>query len=109
VGRIRWFIAGAVAGAGALVATPDAYRRLRAALESVAPPPSLPPGAPDTPATEIVEMPATAVHEDPIVPEPTSIESEDTVELRIRIDETRARIHEKAHGPGQSSGPQADS
>jgi hypothetical protein len=103
VGRIRWFIAGAAAGAGALVATPDVYRRLRTALETVVPAPQLPRGAPDTPATEVPPgLDEEPVYEEP-EPELIDVETEDTTELRIRIDETRARIHEKAQGPGREA------
>jgi hypothetical protein len=110
VGRFRWFIAGAAAGAGVLVAAPDAYRRLRTALEAVVPPPELPPGAPDTPATDVVAAPPRGRREEPIAEtveaEPvTTFESDDTTELRLRIDETRARIHEKNQSPEPPSAP----
>jgi hypothetical protein len=107
VGRIRWFIAGAAAGAGALVATPDVYRRLRTAVEAVAPPPELPPGAPDTPATEVPPELDDRARDEPELTDPGAVESEDTAELRVRIDETRARIHEKAHAPGREPGTDA--
>jgi hypothetical protein len=88
------------------VAAPDAYRRLRAALEAVVPPPELPPGAPDTPATGVDPLAGAEPYAETVEAEPAdAFESEDTTELRIRIDETRARIHEKAQAPEPPSAP----
>jgi len=83
--RVRWFIAGAAAAAGALVAAPKAYERLRSLagaddapqLTDVAPPP---PAAPPRP------RPPAAI---------ATFDVERTSELRQKIDETRARIQEK--------------
>lgn len=97
--RVRWFIAGAAAAAGALVAAPKAYERLRSLagaddapqLTDVAPPP---PAAPPRP------RPPAAI---------ATFDVERTSELRQKIDETRARIHEKtAVRPDQAEDDLAD-
>jgi hypothetical protein len=83
--RVRWFIAGAAAAAGALVAAPKAYERLRGAT-----------GHDDAPT--ITEAPPVAPVE-PAKPRPAAaiaqFDVERSTELRQRIDETRARIHQK--------------
>lgn len=83
--RVRWFIAGAAAAAGALVAVPKAYDRLRGAI-----------GHDDVP--EIADAPPAATVE-PAKPRPAAaiaqFDLERSTELRQRIDDTRARIHEK--------------
>jgi uncharacterized protein involved in copper resistance len=102
--RFRWFIAGAAAATGALVSAPAAYQRLRDTLSSRAPA-QLPPGA--WPDSEHDSAATAAVHPEPeaaaVVPEPATgtppagAEDEATRELRLRIEETRARIQKRAH------------
>jgi hypothetical protein len=91
VGRARWFIVGAAATAGALVAAPGAYQRLRG-LVAAGEPQMLDPG----PAYQPPPAPAAAFATyDPPEPE-ASVADEDTAELRLRIDETRDRIRRRA-------------
>ena len=83
--RARWFIAGAAAAAGVLVAAPKAYDRLRGAIghedaPEIADPPPAQPVEPAKP------RPAAAV---------AQFDIERSTALRQKIDETRARIHEK--------------
>lgn len=89
MGRARWFIVGAAATAGVLVAAPSAYQRLRG-LVSADDPALLDPG----PAPEPAPAAAFATY-DPPEPEPM-VADEDTAELRLRIDETRDRIRRRA-------------
>lgn len=89
MGRARWFIVGAAATAGVLVAAPSAYERLRG-LVSADDPALLDPG----PAPEPAPAAAFATY-DPPEPEPM-VADEDTTELRLRIDETRDRIRRRA-------------
>jgi hypothetical protein len=95
VGRARWFIVGAAATAGALVAAPGAYQRLRG-LVAAGDPPLLEPGPASEPAYRPPPAPAAAfaTYDSP-EPEPT-VADEDTAELRLRIDETRDRIRRRA-------------
>jgi hypothetical protein len=83
--RVRWFIAGAAAAAGALVAAPKAYERLRS-LAGADDAPQLTDAAPPPPAAPPRPRPAAAI---------ATFDVERTSELRQKIDETRARIHEK--------------
>lgn len=89
MGRARWFIVGAAATAGVLVAAPGAYQRLRG-LVAADDPALLDPG----PAPEPAPAAAFATY-DPPEPEPM-VADEDTAELRLRIDETRDRIRRRA-------------
>jgi hypothetical protein len=95
VGRARWFIVGAAATAGALVAAPGAYQRLRG-LVAAGDPPLLEPGPASEPAYRPPPAPAAAfaTYDSP-EPEP-AVADEDTAELRLRIDETRDRIRRRA-------------
>ena len=83
--RVRWFIAGAAAAAGALVAAPKAYERLRS-LAGADDAPQLTDAPPPPPAATPRPRPAAAI---------ATFDVERTSELRQKIDETRARIHEK--------------
>ena len=95
MGRARWFIVGAAATAGALVAAPGAYQRLRG-LVAASEPQMLEPGPAPKPAYQPPPAPAAAFATyDPPEPEP-SVADEDTAELRLRIDETRDRIRRRA-------------
>ena len=95
MGRARWFIVGAAATAGALVAAPGAYQRLRR-LVAAGEPQMLEPGPAPEPAYQPPPAPAAAFATyDPPEPEP-SVADEDTAELRLRIDETRDRIRRRA-------------
>jgi hypothetical protein len=94
VGRMRWFMVGAAAAAGALVATPSAYQRLRTLVVPVERP-MLPAGEQQTPAppaepAATAPAAAFATHD---APPPLD---DDTAELRLRIDETRDRIRRRA-------------
>ena len=93
MGRVRWFMAGAGVAAGALVAAPGAYQRLRTLLQ---PPyrPALPPPRDDTPAPVREPAPAAAFAAYDAPPAPA--EDDETTELRLRIDETRDRIRRRA-------------
>jgi len=86
-------MAGAGAAAGALVAAPGAYQRLRTLVQPVHRPQL--PAAPDPPAAEPPVPPPAAAFAtyDPPEPKPPD---EDTAELRLRIDETRDRIRRRA-------------
>ncbi len=96
MGRARWFIVGAAATAGALVAAPGAYQRLRG-LVAAGEPQLLEPGPAPEPAHQPPPAPAAAFASyDPPGPEP-SVADEDTAELRLRIDETRDRIRRRAN------------
>jgi hypothetical protein len=95
VGRARWFIVGAAATAGALVAAPGAYQRLRG-LIATGDPQLLEPGPAPEPPYEPPPAPAAAFASyDSPEPEPF-VADEDTAELRLRIDETRDRIRRRA-------------
>ncbi len=95
MGRARWFIVGAAATAGALVAAPSAYQRLRG-LVAAGEPQLLEPGPGPEPAYQPPPAPAAAFATyDPPEPEPL-VADEDTAELRLRIDETRDRIRRRA-------------
>lgn len=82
--RVRWFIAGAAAAAGALVAAPKAYERLRSLTGADTAPELV--DVPPAPPVETRPRPAAAI---------ATFDVERTSELRQKIDETRARIHEK--------------
>jgi hypothetical protein len=95
VGRMRWFMVGAAAAAGALVATPSAYHRLRALVATVERP-MLPPGDEQThtpPAEAAAPSSPAAAFATYDAPVPAD---DDTAELRLRIDETRDRIRRRA-------------
>jgi len=93
VGRARWFIVGAAATAGVLVAAPGAYQRLRG-LVAAGDPPLLEPGPAPEPAYDPPPAAAFATYEPP---DPEAfVADEDTAELRLRIDETRDRIRRRA-------------
>jgi hypothetical protein len=94
VGRARWFIVGAAATAGALVAAPGAYQRLRG-LVAADEPQLLEPGPAPEPAYQPPPPAAAFATYDPPEPE-SSVADEDTAELRLRIDETRDRIRRRA-------------
>ena len=95
MGRARWFIVGAAATAGVLVAAPGAYQRLRG-LVAAGDPPLLEPGPAPEPAYDPPPAPAAAFATyDPPDPE-ALVADEDTAELRLRIDETRDRIRRRA-------------
>lgn len=95
MGRARWFIVGVAATAGALVAAPGAYQRLRG-LVAAGDPPLIEPGPAPQPAYQPPPPPAAAFATyDPPESEP-SVADEDTAELRLRIDETRDRIRRRA-------------
>lgn len=85
---------GAAAAAGALVATPSAYHRLRALVATVERP-MLPPGdaQPHTPPAEAAAPPSPAAAFATYDAPPAD---DDTAELRLRIDETRDRIRRRA-------------
>ena len=95
MGRARWFIVGVAATAGALVAAPGAYKRLRG-LVAAGDPPLIEPGPAPQPAYQPPPPPAAAFATyDPPESEP-SVADEHTAELRLRIDETRDRIRRRA-------------
>jgi hypothetical protein len=84
--RVRWFIAGAAAAAGALVAAPKAYERLRGAIGRDDDVPAIAEAPPPVPVEPAKPRPAAAI---------AQFDVERSSELRQRIDETRARIHQK--------------
>jgi hypothetical protein len=87
VGRMRWFIVGAAATAGAFIAADRMRRRLAADDE-------LDLEQWDEPAAPVVPSPprpATAFASYDTVPPA----DDDTQELRLRIDETRDRIRRR--------------
>jgi hypothetical protein len=84
--RVRWFIAGAATAAGALVAAPKAYERLRSLTGADDAPQLVDAPPPPPPAEPPKARPAAAI---------ATFDVERTSELRQKIDETRARIHEK--------------
>jgi hypothetical protein len=89
-------MAGAGAAAGALVAAPGAYQRLRTLVQPIdrpalpMPAEQPPPGA--APVTSPPPATAFATYE------PPAVDDEETAELRLRIDETRDRIRRRAGG-----------
>jgi len=83
--RVRWFIAGAATAAGALVAAPKAYERLRS-LTAADDAPQLVDAPPPPPAEPPKARPAAAI---------ATFRVERPSALRQKIDETRARIQEK--------------
>jgi hypothetical protein len=95
VGRARWFIVGAAATAGALVAAPGAYQRLRG-LVAAGDPQLLEPAPAPEPASQPPPAPAAAFATYDSSEQAPSIADEDTAELRLRIDETRDRIRRRA-------------
>jgi hypothetical protein len=105
VSRIRWFLAGAAVTAGALAAAPSAYERLRSVLGPVTSP-LLPAGSEEDDFDEADDLSAFDVRVDPepFVPDPAA---DDTAELRNRIDETRARIHERAQSVREDEEPES--
>ncbi len=108
--RIRWFLAGAAVTAGALAAAPGAYQRLRSVIGPVTSP-LLPAGLRDDDFEEAGDLSAFDAAADdagPFVPGAPSVEpvTDDTAELRMRIDETRARIHERAQSAREDEEPE---
>jgi hypothetical protein len=102
VSRIRWFLAGAAVTAGALAAAPGAYQRLRSVIGPVTSP-LLPSGLDDEDEFEasgdLSAFDAAVDEPAPFVPGPAAAADpvgDDTAELRMRIDNARARIHERA-------------
>jgi hypothetical protein len=95
VGRARWFIVGAAATAGALVAAPGAYQRLRG-LVAAGDAKRLGPGPAPEPANQPPPAPAAAFATYDPPEQAPSVAEEDTAELRLRIDETRDRIRRRA-------------
>ena len=88
MGRMRWFIVGAVTAAGAMVAAGKVRRMIGsgddAELEPWDEPPANEPAAPPPrPATAFAAYDAPPPSDD------------DTQELRLRIDETRDRIRRR--------------
>jgi ABC-type amino acid transport substrate-binding protein len=96
--RLRWFIAGAAAATGALVAAPSAYTRLRGLVDHDALP------APEPPL-ELAETVAEADNGSVKVATPPAPAAafatydRDADELREKIENTRGRIREKAAPP----------
>jgi hypothetical protein len=104
-------VAGAAAAAGALAVSPGAYRRLRGVVApggEQLPEPAAEPGEQDV-AAELwpaqVPAPAAVEEEEPAASEPAADYQpapfevpgdDDTQELRLRIDQTRARVRERA-------------
>ena len=87
-------MAGAGAAAGALVAAPGAYRRLRTLVQAVERPAL--PAAPEAPAhAPVFDAPRAAAF---TASGPPPEADEETAELRLRIDETRDRIRRRAEG-----------
>lgn len=108
--RIRWFLAGAAVTAGALAAAPGAYQRLRSVVGPVSSP-LLPSGLGENDFEETGDasgVGAAADDSHPFVPGTPAPEpvDDDTAELRARIDETRARIHERAQSAQQDEAPE---
>ena len=95
MGRARWFIVGAAATAGALVAAPGAYQRLRG-LVAAGDPKLLEPGPASEPANKPPPAPAAAFATNHPPEQAPAVADEDTAELRLRIDETRDRIRRRA-------------
>lgn len=96
--RLRWFAVGAAAAAGALVAAPSAYQRLRAALAPASQPvlTAGEPGPATDPQAERPVPPAAAFATyDPPPAASAPRPDDDTAELRLRIDETRDRIRRR--------------
>jgi hypothetical protein len=93
VARMRWFIAGAVTAAGALVAAGQVRRMLGAGdadeLEPWDEPSPYEPASYDPPAATPRPATAFAAYD---APPPVD---DDTQELRLRIDETRDRIRRR--------------
>ena len=90
--RMRWFIAGAVTAAGALVAAGQVRRMLGAGgadeLEPWDEPQAYEPSSHEPPAASDRPATAFAAYDAPPV-------DDDTQELRLRIDETRDRIRRR--------------
>jgi hypothetical protein len=95
VARTGWFLAGAATAAGVLVAAPNAYNRLRAAVDS--PGREMPPPA-DQEHTGPDDFAPAAAFAGYDRPAEAGELDEDTAELRLRIDETRQRIRRRAEG-----------
>jgi hypothetical protein len=87
-------MAGAGAAAGALVAAPGAYQRLRTLVQPIERPALPPPAEQAPPAAAAATAPAAAF----ATYEPPAVDDEETAELRLRIDETRDRIRRRAGG-----------
>jgi hypothetical protein len=94
VGRMRWFIVGAAAAAGAFVAAGQVRRLLGAGDDAGFEEWDEPPAANSTPDP----APATAFASYDTVPPA----DDDTQELRLRIDETRDRIRRRTQDAGVS-------
>jgi len=110
VSRIRWFLAGAAVTAGALAAAPGAYERLRSVVAPVTGP--LLPGFDDDDFEDAGAGAFEALADDPgpFVPGSPAVDpgDDDTAELRSRIDETRARIHERAQSARGDEEPETE-
>jgi len=97
--RLRWFIAGAAAATGALVAAPSAYNKLRGLVDHDALP------APPEPLELTETVAAEADHGSVKVTAPPAPAAafatydRDAEELREKIENTRGRIREKAAAP----------
>ena len=104
MGRLRWFMAGAGVAAGALVAAPGAYQRLRTLVQPEHRP-ALPPPRDEQPVPAREPAPAAAF----AAYDPPTAEDDDTTELRMRIDETRDRIRRRAtFGEPEDGAPPED-
>ena len=100
--RLRWFIAGAAAATGALVAAPSAYEKLRGVVDRGA----LPEPAPIPELTETVAAAeesgngaATAAPAPAAPAAAFATYDRDAEELRGKIESTRGRIRQKAAPP----------
>ena len=87
-------MAGAGVAAGALVAAPGAYQRLRTLVQPIERPALPMPAEQPPPAAAQPPPPAAAF----ATYEPPTVDDEETAELRLRIDETRDRIRRRAGG-----------
>ena len=96
--RMRWFIAGAVAAAGALAAAGQVRRMLGTGdmdeLEPWDEPQAYEPSPYEPPATTPRPAAAFASYDAP--------SEDDTQELRLRIDETRERIRQRTQDAAES-------
>src|SRR5262245_47329068 len=100
--RLRWFIAGAAAATGALVAAPSAYNKLRGLVDHDAlPAPADPLELTETvAAAEPSNGAATPTATAPPAPAAAfATYDRDAEELREKIENTRGRIREKAAAP----------
>jgi len=102
---LHWFLAGAAAAAGALVARPEAYRRMRGVLEPSPPQPLLTP--PRETGGEPAAPPSPARAAQPPPPPAPAVDPAETDAMRMKIDQTRARIAEKAAHSTDTEAPPA--